>query len=310
MFEYLNYTVTTVALGTAALGAVAGALGSFAVLRRQSLLADAVSHAALPGVVIAYLMTSSKDPLTLSLGAAIAGWLGALAVLAIIRLSRVPFDSALALVLSVFFGLGLLLLTSLQKRADARQAGLERFLFGEAATLLAQDVTTIVILGSIVIGVLILGWKEFKLLAFDPGFAAGLGLPVVLLDAVLMLLLVVAIVLGLQAVGVVLMSALVVAPAVAARQWTHRLGWMVILAAIFGATSGVVGTIVGDALSKPGRPVPTGPTTNLVATHPKPKAARSTVPTGPTITLVATAIVATSLAVRRGMEVWRRSSSS
>jgi manganese/zinc/iron transport system permease protein len=207
-------------------------------------------------------------------------------VLLVIRLSRIPFDSALAVILSVFFGLGLLLLTSLQKRADASQAGLERFLFGQAATLLAQDVKTIAILGSIVVGVLILGWKEFQLLAFDPGFAAGLGLPVVMLDVVLMLLLVVAIVLGLQAVGVVLMSALVVAPAVAARQWTHQLGWMVTLAAVFGALSGVVGTIAGDVLSKPGRPVPTGPT----------------------ITLVATTIVVISLAVRRGMETWRRPS--
>lgn len=284
MLEYFNYTVVTVALGTAMLGAVAGALGSFAVLRRQSLLADAVSHAALPGVVLAFLASGSKDPLTLSLGAAAAGWLGALCVLMIVRLSRVPYDSALALVLSVFFGLGLLLLTSLQKRADASQAGLERFLFGQAATLLAEDVKTIAILGAIAIGVLVLGWKQFQVLAFDPGFAAGLGLPVMLLDVVLMLLLVIAIVLGLQAVGVVLMSALVVAPAVAARQWTQRLGWMVILAGFIGAASGVIGTIAGDLLSQPGRPVPTGPT----------------------ITLVATLIVAVSLATRRGLDRWRR----
>src|SRR5207248_664230 len=123
------------------------------------------------------------------------------------------------LVLSVFFGLGLLLLTSLQKRPDYQQAGLERYLYGQAATLLMDDVRVIVILGGIAVLLLAAFWKEFQVLAFDPGFAAGIGLPVKLLDAGLMLLLVIAVVLGLQAVGVVLMSALVVAPAVAARPW-------------------------------------------------------------------------------------------
>ncbi len=279
-----NYTLQTVALGTATLGAVAGGLGGFAVLRRQSLLADAISHAALPGVVIAFLITHAKDPLTLSLGAAAAGWLGALCVLGIVRLSRVPFDGALALVLSVFFGAGLLLLTAIQKRADASQAGLERFLFGQAATLLPEDVRVIAGLGSVAVCCVALFWKEFKLLTFDSAYAAGIGLPVILLDAGLMLILVIAVVLGLQAVGVVLMSALVVAPAVAARQWTQRLGPMLLLAALIGAGCGVSGTFLGDWLSRPGKPVPTGPT----------------------IVLVATAMVAISLAATWGKSRWRR----
>lgn len=261
-----NYTLQTVALGTAALGAVAGGLGSFAVLRRQSLLADAVAHAALPGVVIAFMLVRAKDPLTLSLGAAIAGWLGALCVLGIVRLSRVPFDGALALVLSVFFGAGLLLLTGLQKTKDASQAGLERFLFGQAATMLREDVYVIAGLGGLAATAVILFWKEFKLLSFDAEYAAGIGLPVTLLDAGLMLILVIAVVIGLQAVGVVLMSALVVAPAVTARQWTNRLGQMIMLAALIGAGCGVGGTFLGDWLSRPGKSVPTGPTIVLFAT--------------------------------------------
>lgn len=281
-----NYTLQTVGLGTAILGAVAGGLGSFAVLRRQSLLADAISHAALPGVIIAFLLTHRKDPASLSIGAAVAGWLGALCVLAIVRLSRVPFDAALAMILSVFFGAGLMLLTAIQKRADASQAGLDRFLFGQAATLLPEDVKAIAWLGA---GAALVGlafWKEFKLLAFDPAYAAGLGLPVVALDACLMLILVTSIVIGLQAVGVVLMSALVVAPAVAARQWTQRLGAMVGLAAAIGAACGVIGTLLGDALSRPGKPVPTGPT----------------------IVLLATGIVAISLVMSWGRSRWRRPS--
>lgn len=282
-----NYTLQTVATSTALLGACAGGLGGFAVLRRQSLLADAVAHAALPGVVIAFLIARAKDPWTLSVGAAAAGWIGALCVLGIVRLSRLPWDSALALVLSVFFGAGLLLLTAIQKRSDASQAGLERFLFGQAATLLPEDVHFILGLGSAAALLVMLFWKEFKLLSFDPAYAAGIGLPVVAIDALLMLILVAAVVLGLQAVGVVLMSALVVAPAVAARQWTNRLGPMLLLAAVIGAASGVVGTLLGDALSRPGRPVPTGPT----------------------IVLVATGFVIASLTTAWGKSRWRRSSS-
>jgi manganese/zinc/iron transport system permease protein len=261
-----NYTLRTVALGTAALGAVSGALGTFAVLRRQSLLGDAVSHAALPGVALAFALTHSKAPLVLAAGAAVAGWLGTLAVLTIVRRSRVSYDSALGIVLSVFFGFGVVLLTWLQKRPDASQAGLERYLFGQAATLLESDVRALAGLGAVAVAVLLALWKEFKLLAFDPDYAATLGLPVRPLDYLLTGLLVLAVVLGLQCVGVVLMSALVVAPAAAARQWSDRLGVVVLLAAAFGGLSGLGGTLAGDALSAPGKPVPTGPAIVLVAT--------------------------------------------
>src|SRR5262245_37106565 len=133
-----NYTLRTVALGAAALGTVSGALGMFAVLRRQSLLGDAVSHAALPGIALAFLVTHSKGPLVLATGAALAGWAATLVVLAVVRHSRIPYDSALGMALSVFFGFGLVLLTWLQKRPDASQAGLDKYLFGQAATLLAE----------------------------------------------------------------------------------------------------------------------------------------------------------------------------
>lgn len=262
MFDFFdNYTLRTVALGTAALGAVSGAVGSFAVLRRQSLLGDAISHAALPGVVLAYLLTQSKSPLVLVLGAAAAGWLGTLVVLAVTRTSRIPFDSALGMVLSVFFGFGVVLLGYSQKTGDAGQAGLNNFLFGQAATLLSSDLHVIAGLGAGAVIVLALFWKEFKVLSFDPDFTASLGFPVRGLNVLLSSLLVLAIVIGLQAVGVVLMSALVIAPAVAARQWTDRLGVMVILAAVFGATAGLVGTVVSDSYR-----LPTGPAIVLCAT--------------------------------------------
>lgn len=276
---FFDYTLRTVALGAAVLGLVSGALGSFAMLRRQSLLGDAMSHAALPGVVLAFMLTGQKNPVVLMLGAAAAGIAGILLMIGITRYTRIKEDSALGIILSVFFGFGLLLLTWLQRNPDARQAGLTTFLFGQAATLLTRDVIVMAVFGGGALLLLAIFWKEFKLLSFDRDFGASLGFPMQGLEILLTALLVVAIVIGLQAVGVVLMSAMVVAPAAAARQWTNRLGWMVVLAAIFGALAGVAGTLVsslGSGLS-----------------------------TGPVIVLCASVIVAISLllAPNRGL-VW------
>ncbi len=256
-----DFTLRTVALGAAVLGALAGGLGCFAVLRRQSLLGDAISHAALPGIVLAFALTGMRATPVLVLGAALAGWIGTLAVMAIVRGGRLPEDTALGIVLSVFFGAGMVLLTWVQGRPDARQAGLDTFLFGQAATVLPADVALVAGAGSVVALLTLLFWKEFKLLAFDPGYATALGLPVRRLDLLLTGLLVVSIVLGLQMVGVILMSALVVAPAAAARQWTDSLRTMVLLAALLGAGAGVTGA----AISATARGIPTGPTIVLVA---------------------------------------------
>jgi manganese/zinc/iron transport system permease protein len=257
----LDHTVRTVALGAAVLGIVAGALGSFAVLRRQSLLGDAMSHAALPGIALGYLLTQSKEPIVLLAGAVVAGWIGTFLVSAVVRTTRVKYDAALGIVLSVFFGVGLVLLTFIQRRPDASQAGLDTFLFGQAAALLERDVVTMALLGAAVLGVAAALWKELKLLTFDPDFAATLGFRVRALDALLTGLLVVAIAVGLQTVGVVLMAAIVVAPASAARQWTDRLGVMVLLAAAFGALAGVAGAVLSSEAAR----LPTGPTIVLCA---------------------------------------------
>ena len=278
---HLDYTLMIVGIGAALLGTVSGALGTYAVLRRQSLLGDAISHAALPGIAIAFLLTGSKTPLILVLGAAIAGWLGTLLIMSIVRLTRIKYDSVLAIVLSTFFGFGLVLHTLIQRTGNANQAGLDTFLFGQAATILARDVLTIGILGGIALIIMLIFWKELKLLVFDEGFAASIGLPIRALDILLTSLLVIAIVLGLQAVGAVLMSAMLVAPAVAARQWTNRLRLMVFLAGCFGALAGVSGTLISSTAAR--------------------------IPTGPTIVLCATVVVGISIAFapNRGL-VWNR----
>ena len=253
---FTDYTLRTVALGAAMLGAVSGALGTYAVLRRQSLLGDAISHAALPGIALAFLLTGSKLPLVLMLGAALAGWLATLLVMAVTSTTRVKYDSALGLMLSVFFGFGLVLLTFIQKLPNANQAGLDTFLFGQAAALVQRDVVTMAGLGGFALLAMGVFWKEFKLLAFDAEFGKSLGFPIRWLDIGLTTLLVIAIVIGLQTVGVVLMSAMIIAPPAAARQWTDRLGLMVILAMVFGALAGVSGALLSAGASN----LPTGPT--------------------------------------------------
>ncbi|MBO6575650.1 MAG: metal ABC transporter permease [Rhodothermales bacterium] len=253
---FSDYTLRVVALGAAVLGMSSGALGTYAVLRRQSLLGDAISHAALPGIALAFMLTGSKAPLVLVLGAALAGWLGTLVIMGVTETSRIKYDSALGMMLSVFFGFGLVLLTFLQRRPDANQAGLDSFLFGQAAALQVADVLTMAGIGGLALVVVVLLWKEFKVLSFDPDFGRTTGLPIRKLDLALTGLLVISIVIGLQTVGVVLMSAMIISPAAAARQWTDRLGRMVLLSAGFGALAGVVGAAISSTQAR----LPTGPT--------------------------------------------------
>jgi len=256
-----DYTLRTITIGTAVLGAICGMLGSFAVLRKQSLLGDAISHAALPGIAIAFLIIGTKNSSVFLLGALISGLIGTFWIRGIIRKTHLKSDTALGLILSLFFGFGMLLLTYIQKIPNANQAGLESYLFGQAATLLESDVWLMVITTGISLIVLLLFWKELKLLLFDADYTKTLGFNIKFLDILITSFIVIAIVLGLQTVGVVLMSAMLLAPAAAARQWTNNLSTMVILAAMFGAMSGVIGTAISANYSN----LSTGPVIVLVA---------------------------------------------
>lgn len=262
-FELLfnDYTLRTISLGTAILGAICGMLGSFAVLRKQSLLGDAISHAALPGIAIAFLITGTKETNVLLIGALISGLIGAFWIRGITKRTHLKSDTALGLILSIFFGFGMLLLTYIQKQPNANQAGLDKFLFGQAATLLARDVWFMATVTLVCLLVLLLFWKEFKIMLFDIDYAKTLGFNVKAIDILITSFIVLAIVLGLQTVGVVLMSAMLLAPAAAARQWTNSLGIMVVLAAFFGAFSGVIGTAISASQNN----LSTGPVIVLVA---------------------------------------------
>jgi len=256
-----DYTIQTIVMGTGVLGLVSGLMGTWAILRRQSLLGDAVAHASLPGIALAFMISGVKNPLYFFVGAAIAGWIATAWISSINQNTRIKSDTALAIVLAVFFGFGMVLITFIQRMPNANQAGLESFLFGQAATLLRQDVVTMAIIAAVTFVLVSLLWKEFKLLAFDPQFAQTIGFNIKVLDILLNTLIVLAIVLGLQSVGVVLMSALLIAPAAAARQWTNKLGVMALLAAIFGLLSGLIGTGISAAVAN----LSTGPVIILVS---------------------------------------------
>ena len=253
--------VQTVVLGAALLGALAGALGAFAVLRQQSLLGDALSHATLPGVCLGFLVAGTRDLGAILLGAFLAGALAALSVMLITRTTRLKTDAALGIVLSVFFAVGVVLLTFAQGRPGAAQAGLSTFLFGQAAAILRGDLWIMGSVAALAAGTLAALWKEVKLVTFDPDYARALGLPVLMIEATVTLLIALAIVVGLQLAGVILMVALLIAPAAAARQWVQSLGAMVWLSAGFGAAAGVTGALI----SASARGLATGPVVVLVA---------------------------------------------
>lgn len=273
-----GYTLRTVTLGAALLGLVSGILGSFAVQRKESLLGDTLSHAALPGVAIAFLL-AGRQLSWLLIGAGLSGWIAVLFISAVIRTTRLKQDTAMGIALSVSFACGVALLGYIQGRADASQAGLDRFIFGQAAAIVQKDIVLIGQVSVVIFIIIALFWKELKLLTFDPEFASTNGFPVRALDLLLSTLIVVAIVLGLQLAGVILMVGMLIAPAVAARQWSHSLEQTTLLSGYLGAFAGAMGAILS--------------------------AADTGLPTGPLIIVVASLVVVMSLALapERGL-VW------
>jgi manganese/zinc/iron transport system permease protein len=275
----LDPIVVTVTLGAALLGLTAGTLGTFAVLRRESLIGDTMSHAALPGVAIGFLLAGERSLPAMLAGAVVTGLAAALFSLFLSTLPRIKRDAAMGAALGLFFAVGVVALSYAQRRPGAAAAGLETFLFGQAAATLRSDLWLLGAVTLVALGVVALLWTRFKAVTFDPDFAQAAGIDRRTHEAALTGLLAVAIVIGLQMVGVVLMSALVVAPAVAARQWSGSLGAMFWLAGVIGAVSAVTGALIS--------------------------AQASGLATGPLIVLVATAVVAVSLlaAPRRDVQV-------
>ena len=261
-FTFQDPAVRFALAGSILLGISCGLLGSFIVVRRMALVGDALSHAVLPGVALGFLWNMSKDPVAIFIGATIMGLLGTVVVRWITETTRLKEDTALGLVLATFFAVGICLMGMIQRLPTGNKAGLDKILFGQAAYIGASDVRLMAIVTALVVVVLCLFYKEFLLTSFDAGFARVAGLPARTIHYALMLLLAFAIVIALQAVGVVLVSAMLITPAAAAYLLTDRMHRMLWLAALFGVAAGALGCFVSFL----GPNFPTGPFMVLAAT--------------------------------------------
>ena len=242
----LRYNTRIVIIGVTILGIAAGVIGTFLLLRGRALFGDAVSHATLPGIAIAYLMMvalfgDGKSLTGLLLGALVFGLIGMASMLLIQSFTPLKDDTAIGVVLSVFFGAGVALLGIVQKTRTGHAAGLESYIYGKTASMIAQDAIIIAIAAAAILLMTIVLVKELNLMTFDPAFASAQGYPVLLLEILVIGLSVLLTVIGLQAVGLILVIALLIIPAASARFWTDRLQRMLVLAALFGALSGYIG---------------------------------------------------------------------
>lgn len=235
-----------VLIGAILLGIAAGLNGTFAFLQKQSLVGDAAAHAALPGIALAYLILQQKDLPILMLGAAITSTLAVYLIQWIVSQSKLKADASIGLVLSVFFGFGIVLITLVNQGAGGNQSGLNDFIFGKAATMAKSDLIWLSGSALLIILMCLLFFKEWKLMIFDPVFAKGIGLPIERLRILLTALTVLTIVTGIQAVGVILMAAMLIIPAAASRFWSNHLGIMLVTSAFFGALSGALGTTISS----------------------------------------------------------------
>ncbi len=244
-----------VLMGSLLLGFASGMIGSFVLLKKQSLISDAMAHAALPGVCIGFMLFQEKSLPILLLGAAFTSLIATQAIQVIVNHSRIKSDAAIGIVISVFFGFGIVLLTYIQQNFTSNQAGLDTFIFGQAASLIRSDVQLISISSLILVLITTFCFKEFKISIFDPSFAKNMGINVRFFNGLLLALVVGIVVIGIQMVGVVLIASLLITPALAARYWTDNLSIMAWLAGIFGSISGVAGALSSTLVGN----LPTGP---------------------------------------------------
>ncbi|MBO9433964.1 metal ABC transporter permease [Ruegeria sp. R13_0] len=262
----LGYNATLVAIGASLLGVAAGVTGTFLFLRKRALVSDAISHATLPGVCLAFMLLvalggDGRNLLGLLAGSAASAWVGLLCLNWLTRHTRLAEDAAIGAVLSVFFGFGIVLLTVIQTMGVGRQAGLEGFLLGSTAGMLWADALIIAIGGAATLVLVMILRRPMTLVAFDPEYAAARGLPVHRIDLAMMGLVMAVTVVGLKIVGLILIVALLIIPPVTARFWSERSDRVVLLAGLAGGLAGYIGA----ALSATAPNLPTGPIIVLVS---------------------------------------------
>jgi manganese/zinc/iron transport system permease protein len=283
MSEFFTYNTLLVLAGTGLLGTASGLIGSLAMLRRQALVGDVFAHAAFPGLCLAFIIVGERALPALLLGGFLSGVLGLIFVSIITRYSRIKQDAALGLVLSTFFGLGIVLSSIIQRMTTGTKSGIDSYIFGKTAGIIAQDVYLIGFSALVCLVAILLLYKEFQVITFDTDFATVQGWPVRRLDLAIIGLIGLIVVMGLPAVGVVMMAALLILPGITARFWTERFSTLLWLGALLGLIIGAAGTLLSAQYA------------NLKA--------------GPTIVLVGAAlfVISAIIAPRRGLIArWRQ----
>ena len=258
-----NYSFIIVALGTVILAMATGIIGSISVLKGKSLIGDAIGHSTYPGIVIAFMLSMEKSPLVLLLGAAIAGAISFFLIDLISNNSKIDLDATLAIVLSSFFGLGMVLKSYIQGHpayAGVSQSGLKNYIFGQASYIMKNDVKIIFVVSILSIILLLVFYKEIKVYVFDEVYAKTIGINPVLMNTIILIATMLLITTGLKLVGAILISSMLIVPAITALQWTDKFHVMLIIAGICGGVSAFIGTFISTAYDG----MSTGPTIILV----------------------------------------------
>lgn len=255
LFEVLTlqggYNSALVIIGTTLLGLAAGIIGTYVTLRKRALMSDALAHSGLPGLCVAfilgtYVFGSGRSVPLLLLGAAISGAIGVATVQFLVSHTRLREDAAIGVVLSVFFGFGIVLLSFIQHMGTGEEGGLHHFIYGQTAAMQASDIYLLTALTLITLFSAFILFKEFRLISFDPGYAAAQGWPVQKLDLIMMFLVVIVTVVGFRSVGLILVIALLIIPGVAARFWSDKMTLVLVGGGLIGASSGYIGSVISS----------------------------------------------------------------
>ena len=247
-----SYLFIIVGSGTFLLAAIAGAVGCITVLKGQSLIGDAIGHAAFPGIILSFMLFMQREPVLLTLGAVASGATAFMLIQVIKENSKLKLDAILAVVLSSFFGVGMVLKSYIQGNSnykDAAQSGLSSYIFGQAAYIMKDDVKLIVYIGVPTLLLLVLFYKEIKLFLFDEIYAKTIGIRTVLLYGIILVMTMGIIAAGLKLVGAILISSLLIIPAITALQWSNKFSRVLIIAGIVGGVSALIGTYISTAFN-------------------------------------------------------------
>lgn len=258
-----SHTFLVVLMGSIFLAIASGIMGTISIQKGQSLIGDALGHSAFPGIVIAFILFQTRSPFVLLMGAMVSCAVAYLLIQAVAKHSKIQLDSALAIFLSGLFGLGMVLKSYIQGNPDfsgASQAGLQNYIFGQAAYMMQEEVWIVFGVMVLIIAILLLFYKEIKVFIFDPEFAKIIGLSTGKMELIMLVLMISLISVGLKLVGFILIASFLILPAIAAQQWSSRFGHVILLACLVG----VLGATIGAYLSSIYAGMSTGPTMILV----------------------------------------------